>query len=54
MRSKLENDTLTLYLEGHVGVGNSQAVEDELMGAIAANPGTNVVIDVLDRYFHTS
>lgn len=46
MRSKLENDTLTLYLEGHYGVGNSQAVEDELMGAIAANPGTNVVLDV--------
>ena len=54
MRSKLENDTLTLYLEGHIGVGNSQAVEDELMGAIAANPGTNVVLDVGDLEYISS
>ena len=46
MRSKLEDNTLTLYLEGHVGVENSQAVQDELLDAIAAHPGASVVLDV--------
>ena len=45
MRSRLEDNTLTLYLEGRLGVDESQTVQDELMDAIAANPDADVVID---------
>ena len=48
MGSKLEDNTLTLYLEGRLGVENAQTVQDELMDAVAANPGANVVLDAGD------
>ena len=54
MRSKREDNTLTLYLEGHIGVANAQATEDELKGAIAANPDANVVLDVGDLEYISS
>ena len=54
MRSKLEDNTLTLYLEGRLGVDNSQTVQDELMDAIAANPDVNVVLDAGDLEYISS
>ena len=54
MRSELENNTLTLYLEGRIGIDNSQAVQDELMDAIATNPGANVVLDAGDLEYISS
>ena len=54
MRSKLENDTLTLYLEGRLATENAQAVQDELMDAIAANPGAQVVLDAGDLEYIAS
>ena len=38
MGSKLEDNTLTLYLEGRLGVENAQTVQDELMDAVSAAP----------------
>ena len=54
MRSKLEDNTLTLYLEGHIGIDNAQAVQDELMDAIAANPDAHVVLDAGDLEYISS
>ena len=54
MRSELEGNTLTLYLEGRLGVNNSQSVQDELMDVIAANPDADLVIDVGDLEFISS
>ncbi len=54
MRSRLENGTLTLYLEGRLGVDNAQAVKDELIDAIEANPDADVVIDAGDLEYISS
>ena len=54
MRSKLENNTLTLYLEGRLGVDETQTVQDELLDAIEANPGAHVVLDVGDLEYISS
>ena len=54
MRSKLEDNTLTLYLEGRLSTENAQAVQDELMDAIAANPGAFVVLDAGDLEYISS
>ena len=54
MKSKLEGNTLTLYLEGHLGVENAQTVQDELMDAIATNPDANVVLDASDLEYISS
>ena len=54
MRSRLEDNTLTLYLEGRLGIDESQTVQDELMDAIAANPDADVVIDAGDLEYISS
>ena len=54
MRSKLEDNTLTLYLEGRLGVDDAQATQAELMDAVAANPGVDVVLDAADLKYISS
>ena len=54
MRSKLEDNTLTLYLEGRLGVDDAQTVRGELMDAIAANPGADIVLDAGDLEYIAS
>ena len=54
MRSKLEDNRLTLYLEGRLGIDNAQAVLDELMDAVAANPDADVVLDAGDLEYISS
>ena len=45
MQTKLENNVLTLCLEGRVDSGNAAAMEKELMEAVAAAPGAGIAID---------
>ena len=54
MRSKLEDNTLTLYLEGRLGVDDARTVQDELMAAVDANPGADVVLDAGDLKYISS
>ena len=54
MKSKLEDNTLTLYLEGHLGTENAQDVQAELVDAIEANPDADVVLDVSDLEYISS
>lgn len=54
MRSKLEDNTLTIYLEGHLTIENTEDVQAELMDAIEANPDASVVLDVGDLEYISS
>lgn len=43
-----------MYFEGRLGVDNAEAVQNELMGAIAANPDADVVLDASDLEYISS
>lgn len=45
MQTKLENETLTVYLEGRIDSQNAQLVEKELLAAAEASPEAAVVLD---------
>ena len=45
MKTTLENNTLTLFLEGRIDSGNAAAVEEELLAIVGDNPGATVSID---------
>ena len=45
MRYKLEEDTLTIALEGHIDSSCAAAVESQLDGIRAANPSEHIVLD---------
>ncbi len=45
MRSSIENNTLTLFLEDRVDSGNASAVEAEIFEAVNAHPGAEIAID---------
>lgn len=45
MKTQLENNTLTLYLEGRIDTNNAAAVEKEIMDAVAASPGAALALD---------
>lgn len=45
MKTMLENNSLTIYLEGRIDSTNAPAVETEVLGAVNANPGTALTID---------
>ena len=45
MKTTLENNNLTIYLDGRVDTNNASAVETELFDIVKANPGTEIVID---------
>ena len=45
MKKLLENNMLTIYLEGRIDSSNAAAVESELFEAVNANPEAAVTID---------
>ena len=53
MRTQIENDTLTIYLEGRIDSTNAPAVEAELFQTVNDNPGTALTIDA-DRLDYIS
>ena len=45
MRTKIENNTLTVCLEGRIDSNNAASVEAELFEAVNANPNAAVTVD---------
>ena len=45
MKTTLENNNLTIFLDGRVDTNNASAVETELFDIVKANPGAEIVID---------
>ncbi|MBR1842060.1 MAG: anti-sigma factor antagonist [Oscillospiraceae bacterium] len=45
MQTKLENETLTVYLEGRIDSQNASQIEKELLAAAEASPEATVVLD---------
>ena len=45
MNTKLENNTLTLYLEGRIDSNNAAQVEQEALSAVAGAPGAALALD---------
>jgi uncharacterized protein (TIGR02172 family) len=45
MKTTLENNTLTIHLEGRIDTNNASAVETELFDIVKANPGAEFVVD---------
>ena len=45
MKTTLENNKLTIYLEGRIDSNNAPAVEQEMMSAVRNASGANVVLD---------
>lgn len=54
MRSTLENNTLTVFLENRIDTTNAGQVEKELFEAVAAAPGAKVVLDARDLEYISS
>ena len=54
MRTNLEDSTLTIYLENRIDSNNAKAIEDELLGTVAAHPGVDVVLDAADLEYISS
>lgn len=52
MRTALDNDTLTLCLEGHIDSNNAASVEAEIMSALV--PGAAVILDAGDLEYISS
>lgn len=46
MKTKLEGNNLTLYLDDRIDANNAPTVEQEIMAAISDNPGVDLTIDV--------
>ena len=45
MQTRLENNTLTICLEGRIDSNNASATEQAVMAAVGEAPGANIVID---------
>ena len=45
MKKTLEDNTLTLFLEGRIDSSNAPALEGEVTDAVAAQPGAEIVLD---------
>ncbi len=45
MRTQLENNTLTLFLEGHIDSGNASLVEQEIFAAVEGMPDAELTVD---------
>lgn len=54
MRSQLNDNTLTVYLEGRLDIGSALSVQDELTEALAAHPGANMVLDARNLEYISS
>ena len=53
MKTRIENNRLTAYLEGRIDSTNAPAVEAELLGAVNDHPGAAIVLDA-DRLEYIS
>ena len=53
MKTRIENNRLTAYLEGRIDSTNAPAVEAELLGAVNDHPGAAIVLDA-DRLAYIS
>ena len=54
MKTMLEDNRLTLFLEGRVDSNNAAAVEEGLLAAVEAHPGAGVAIDAADLEYISS
>ena len=45
MRTQIENNILTIFLEGRIDTNNAPAVEAELLAQVGQNPGADVKLD---------
>ena len=45
MKTAIENNKLTLFTEGRIDSNNAAEVEREILAAVGANPGADIVID---------
>jgi anti-anti-sigma factor len=45
MKTTLENNTLTIYLEGRIDTNNASTVESDIFAAVHANPGAEIIVD---------
>ena len=45
MKTTLIDKTLTIYLEGRIDTNNAGKIEQEILAAVEANPGADLVID---------
>lgn len=45
LKTTLENNCLTLHLEGRIDSNNAAEVEGEILAAVGANPGADIIID---------
>ena len=45
MRTQLENNSLTLFLEGHIDSGNASLVEQEIFAAVEGMPDAELTVD---------
>ena len=45
MKTTMENNKLTIFLEGRIDTNNASAVESEVFTAVNGNPGAEVLID---------
>jgi anti-sigma B factor antagonist len=54
MKHKLENDTLTIYLEGQLNSYNADAVEKEINGIVEAAKFSHLALDFNDLKYISS
>ena len=45
MKTSIENNTLTIYLEGRIDTSNAAAVEKEMVSAVEGAPDASLVLD---------
>ena len=54
MKYTLENETLTIYLEGEMNTANAEAVEGEIRQIIGRNSFSSIVLDLEHLTYLTS
>ena len=45
MKTAIENNALTIWLEGRIDSNNAAAIEQEIGAAVKEAPGTEIVLD---------
>ena len=51
MRKKLEDNKLTLFLEGRVDTNNARDFENGVFEAIGEAPGAELILDAPDSFY---
>ena len=54
MKTSVNNGTLTIFLDGHIDSTNSKSFEDAVMGILASQPHTGLVLDLSDLIYISS